>query len=219
MKRYISFILVCFLAISIGWTESVVTSFETNTNDPTVSTNGSTPLSETTATDQENTPSSSQASENTKINTEETTFRHMLGFHGGMSSGAGLCYRQYVGKAFSWQLSFLPFYTSRDWNGKSSGFLIGGFFAQWFLSDFAHPAISLEGRFFIYAGAIAGYFVESEGGNDYTLGGGGGIGFETYVLKNIVFTTAVGYNTGFNRLIQHINSSMLSFEGTIGYRF
>ncbi|MFN3660353.1 MAG: hypothetical protein ACK4TN_03840 [Brevinematales bacterium] len=155
------------------------------------------------------------------------TYHHMLGVHYGVASGAGLCYKYYFSAPFALQFSFVPFYTSGE-NGSGVGFVIGGVFWQWFLHDFSHPLQSLEGRFFVWSGMKGGryfgmsafyeYYAESI--NDYEFSGGGGIGFETYAIKNIVLTVAVGYFVQFTSQITFVNfSSPLSFEGTLGYRF
>ncbi len=222
MKRYILFILGCFL-MSVGWAERLITSFE-DTNTVVLPASEEISISEESITNTNTMPFTKALPTESKPQSEDNTLRHMLGIHGGMSSGAGLCYRQYVGGDFSWQVSFLPFYTSQDFEGQASGFVITGFFGQWFLSDFRHPAISLEARFFVYLGAIAGYYVRANSPYDFALGGGGGIGLETYFIKNIVLTIATGYYGNITKNTKTINSvyfnmGLLSFEGTIGYRF
>ncbi|MFN4217101.1 MAG: hypothetical protein ACK4HQ_06855 [Brevinematales bacterium] len=175
---------------------------------------------------EQNTTSDSRSAVSSLSTSQKYTYHHMLGAHYGVASGAGLCYRYYFSDPFALQFSFVPFYTSGE-SGLGVGFVIGGVFWQWFLHDFSHPLMSLEGRFFVWSGMKGGryfgmsaFYEYDDSTSDYEVSGGGGIGFETYGIKNIVLTVAMGYFFQFTSQKTFVNfSSPLSFEGTLGYRF
>lgn len=155
---------------------------------------------------------------NTFITHSQSTndsYIHMVGIHAGMSSGMGLCYRNYVGKKFAWQIAFLPYYMGGNQTGE--GFVVIGIFSQWFLHDFSHPFLSLSTRFFMWGGVGGKYSFGASSG--YMVGCGGGIGLETYVIKNIVITLAMGYYLNHEPAYTYVNAYIPSFELSLGYRF
>ncbi|MCX7882570.1 MAG: hypothetical protein N2314_05055 [Brevinematales bacterium] len=148
---------------------------------------------------------------------ERETYRHMIGAHYGTASGAGLCYKHYFSGPHALQISLVPFYLSGE-NTPGQGFVIGGIFGQWFLDNFSHPLTSLIAKFFLWGGIKGGVYFG--GSFDYEIGGGGGIGLESYAIHNIVFTMSVGYFFQITSFSQCVNFPFpLGSEWTIGYRF
>ncbi|NPV39266.1 MAG: hypothetical protein HPY78_08340 [Brevinematales bacterium] len=213
-----------------GTVKTTVLDTQTNTMEENITTTNvsSLPTNESITLEfQETNTHPSPRSISNSLPSPQETYHHMLGAHYGGASGAGLCYKYYFSGPFALQFSFVPFYMSGE-NNSAVGFLIGGVFGQWFLHDFSHPLTSLEGRFFVWSGMKAGvyfgtpvsYYTYYETTTDYEFAGGGGIGFETYSIKNIVFTSAVGYFFQFTSQARFVNSYFpLTFEWTLGYRF
>ncbi len=235
MKHLLSiFLPICLLVGSLFGQERANTAIldtETNAGESVITTTNGVSSPSTEITNQTDGQKQNTSHSTNKVSSlegkEEETYHHMLGVHYGGASGAGLCYKYYFSGPFALQFSFVPFYMSGE-NNSAVGFLIGGVFWQWFLHDFSHPLTSLEGRFFVWSGMKAGvyfgtpvsYYTYYETTTDYEFAGGGGIGFETYGIKNIVFTAAVGYFFQFTSQARFVNSYFpLTFEWTLGYRF
>jgi len=151
----------------------------------------------------------------------ETEFPHMFGWHLGMSTGAGLTYRQYTQDRFAWQVTLFPSY-SGDPTGPWQGFLSLGTMEQWFVYSYTSANQPWKSSLFLWTGGsllFLGYdFFDSR--QDFawqTFTISGGVGLEFMYNKHHVLSLAGGYSFLSTPRFDSYSATFTA-EASFGYR-